>query len=438
MLKIVFCVSEVHLELKSVNNIFKVNTWLTATENTAERINPHKKCFEATISHEEEEEEEVERKKPSGGQKAAEEPKMTEAELIMEEKLRKKKEEDEAMWQEYIDQWRKQRAKEEEELRKLKERQARRKVTRAEQEKRMMELKKRQEEQRLREIEEKKQKEAEAKRKRLEEAEKKRQAMLEEQKKMKDGVKPNFVIQKKEGGSGPEPFNPSGFDKMSHIEQARSEMSKSKEQLAEDKQIALTYRVKSLNIENLSSDKLRTTAEDLWAKIVTLESEKYDLEDKMKRQDYDLRELTERQKQINRQKALKKGIDPAEAEGKYPPKIHVASKFERRVDRRAYTDKKALFDGGLDVTVKEQNEKVWAERMAQFKERGAKQLPKWDPTAPKAKEVVEPRTYDDDDLLDKRKKKRKKKKRKRRMRKKKRRNKGFEVFSWDILANSCE
>ncbi|GFY42979.1 troponin T, skeletal muscle [Trichonephila inaurata madagascariensis] len=379
---------------------------------------------------EEEEEEEVGRKKASSGQKATREesqPKMTEAELAMEEKLRKKKEEDEAMWAEYIEQWRKQRSKEEEELRKLKERQARRKVTRAEQEKRMMELKRRQEEQRQREIEEKKQKEAEAKRKRLEDAEKKRQAMLEEQKKMKEGVKPNFVIQKKEGGAPIMTAHAGGFDKMSTVEQARAEMSKSKEQLAEDKQIALTYRVKPLNIEGLGSEKLRSTAEELWAKIVTLESEKYDLEDKMKRQDYDLRELTERQKQINRQKALKKGIDPAEAEGKHPPKIqvaskyerrldrrtfaikkswfeepkiHVASKFERRVDRRTYVDKKSLFDGGLEKTVKEQMEKSWAERMNTFKERGPKQLPKWDPTAPKVKEVIEHRTYDDDDLLD--------------------------------------
>ena len=323
---------------------------------------------------------------------------MTEAEIAMEEKLRKKKEEDEAMWQEYIEQWRKQRAKEEEELRKLKERQAKRKVTRAEQEKRLMELKRKQEAQRMREQEEKKQKEAEAKRKRLEEAEKKRQAMLEEQRKLKEG-KPNFVIQKKETG-GPS-IHPSAFEKMSNIDQARSEMSKSKEQLAEDKQIALTYRIKPLNIEGLGAGKLREVAEELWTKIVTLESEKYDLEEKMKRQDYDLRELTERQKQINRQKALKKGIDPAEAEGKHPPKILVASKYERTVDRRPFTDKKSLFEGGLDDIVKEQIEKSWKERMETWKERGPKQLPKWDPTAPKVKEVIEHRNYEEeDDLLD--------------------------------------
>ncbi|MCF6816857.1 hypothetical protein L3H31_10820, partial [Corynebacterium sp. MC-29] len=167
------------------------------------------------------------------------------------------------------------RAKEEEELRKLKERQAKRKVTRAEQEKRMLELKRRQEEARQREIEEKKQKEAEAKRKRLEEAEKKRQAMLEEQKKQKEGVKPNFVIQKKGGGEAAPTINPAAYDKMISIEQARSELLKSKEQLAEEKQIALTYRIKPLNIEGLGSGKLRDCADELWNKIVNLESEKH-------------------------------------------------------------------------------------------------------------------------------------------------------------------
>lgn len=75
---------------------------------------------------------------------------------------------------------------------------------------------------------------------------------------------------------------------MSILDQARSELGKSKEQLAEEKQIALTYRIKPLNIEGLPANKLRDVAEELWNKIVQLESDKYDLEEKMKRQDYDV------------------------------------------------------------------------------------------------------------------------------------------------------
>lgn len=58
-----------------------------------------------------------------------------------------------------------------------------------------------------------------------------------------------------------------------------------------------------------------------------------------------LKELKERQKQQLRHKALKKGLDPEALTGKYPPKIQVASKYERRVDTRSYGDKKKLFEG---------------------------------------------------------------------------------------------
>lgn len=65
-------------------------------------------------------------------------------------------------------------------------------------------------------------------------------------------------------------------------------MSKTKEQLAEDKEIALSFRVKPLEIEGLSVDKLRQRAQQLWDQIVQLESDKYDLEERQKRQDYDV------------------------------------------------------------------------------------------------------------------------------------------------------
>merc|ERR1712079_591505 len=78
--------------------------------------------------------------------------------------------------------------------------------------------------------------------------------------------------------------------------------------------------------------------------IVKLETEKYDLEERQKRQDYDLKELKERQKQQLRQKAMKKGLDPEALTGKYPPKIRMYSKYERRTDTRTYEDWKEKHD----------------------------------------------------------------------------------------------
>ncbi|UYV77969.1 TNNT2 [Cordylochernes scorpioides] len=201
----------------------------------------------------------------------------------MEEKLKRKKEEDEQMWREYLEQRKKQRAKEEEELRKLKERQAKRKLLRAQQEAKMLDMKRKQEEQRQKEMEDKKAKEAEAKRKRLEEAERKRQAMQEAMKKEQTVGKPNFVIAKKEGGEDGGPgaaLGSSGFDK--------SEMGKTKEQLEEDKKMCMQFRIKPLEIEGLKMDELKTQCKELWEHIIQLESDKYDLEDRMKRQDYDV------------------------------------------------------------------------------------------------------------------------------------------------------
>lgn len=69
------------------------------------------------------------------------------------------------------------------------------------------------------------------------------------------------------------------------------ERNKTKEQLEEEKKISLSFRIKPLEIDGLSVDKLRNKAHELWELIVKLETEKYDLEERQKRQDYDVSPL---------------------------------------------------------------------------------------------------------------------------------------------------
>jgi len=285
---------------------------------------------------------------------------------------------------EYINEWRKQRAKEEEELKRLKEKQAKRKEIRAEQEKKLAQQKKEEEERLRKEEAEKKAKEAEEKRKRLEEAEKKRQAMMQAQKEKQQAGGPGKGGQKKTDGG------------MSNVQDARREMTKTKEQLEEEKKISLSIRIKPLELDGMDSDTLKSKANELWETIVRLETEKYDLEERQRRQDYDLKELKERQRQQNKQKAIKLGLDPEALTGKYPPKIRMYSKYERRTDTRTYEDRRKLYEGGWDVLYAELLEKTWKEKMDEWGKRPKAKLPKWFGERP-GKKPGDPESPDDED-----------------------------------------
>lgn len=185
---------------------------------------------------------------------------------------------------------------------------------------------------------------------------------------------------------------------------------KTKEQLAEDKRIAMKFRLKPLNIEEgLRTAELKKIVSDLWSNIVQLESDKYDLEEEQRRQEYHLKELMERQKQINKNKALKMGLEVEDLSSNVPPKVRLASKYERKVDRRSFREKTSLFDGGYIDHLTKSRERQWEDKINQFKESHAdKTVPKWDPSAPR-KDVYEPGTViyeesdedEDADLVDK-------------------------------------
>merc|ERR1712154_533969 len=154
------------------------------------------------------------------------------------------------MGKEYIAEWRKTREAEEDELSKLKEKQAKRKEIRAEQEKKLNAAKKEEEEKM------------------------KKEEMLDAQK----AQKADANEKKKSVAGGP------GND-------ARKELSKTKEQLEEEKKIALSIRIKPLELEAMDSDEMKAKAEDLFKIIVQLETDKYDYEQRKLTQELDLKEL---------------------------------------------------------------------------------------------------------------------------------------------------
>merc|ERR1712079_923815 len=180
---------------------------------------------------------------------------------------------------------------------------------------------------------------------------------------------------------------------------ARKELSKTKEQLEEEKKIALSIRIKPLAVDAMDTDELQAKAKELWETIIQLETDKYDYEQRKLTQELDLKELKERQKAQLRAKALKKGLDPEAFTGKYPPKIRMYSKYERRTDTRSYDDRKKLYEGGWEVVRAEHLEASWKEKHDEFTKRPAKKLPKWfgerpgkkagDPETPEGEEEAE-------------------------------------------------
>merc|ERR1712226_486600 len=314
---------------------------------------------------------------------------MSEGEEILMKRNEAKKGELDEQLKETINEWRKQRAKEEEELKKLKEQQAKRKERRAEEEVRLAKQKKEEEERIRAEEIEKKALEAEEKRKRLEEAEKKRQAMVLAQREKQESR--GMIVEHKAP-----PVNTGGH----------KEVTKTKAQLEEEKKVCLSLRIKPLEIDGLETEQLKNKANELWETVIRLETEKYDLEERGKRQGHDLKVLNERQIQRLRLKAVRMGLHAEALTGKYPPKVRMYSNFERRTDIRTYEDKKGLFSGGWEVITQEYLEKEWNDKMGDWNKQPKSKLPKWygerpgkkgkDPETPEEEEVVEA----DEDILE--------------------------------------
>nr|CAD2199607.1 unnamed protein product [Meloidogyne enterolobii] len=263
---------------------------------------------------------------------------MTEAGKAMLAAKKRLEEDDAAKLQDYEDRRRLEREREEEELRILKEKQEQRRLQREEEEREQEERRKAEEERRKAEEEERKAK-LEAQRKQKEEEKKKRQQMM-------GGGMP-FAVGTPTGGRNfilPEKKKDQS-EKFGNIVQAKQEMGMTKDQREEAKKNFVAQVMKQLgDLTSLGGSELKAKLKEMHNRICKLEAEKYDLEKRLQTQEYDLKELNERQRQINRQKLQSKGMDPNSANSRYPPKVAIFSKYDRQIDRRNFNERKSLYD----------------------------------------------------------------------------------------------
>lgn len=260
-----------------------------------------------------------------------------EAQLAMEEAKARKAEKIEQEIEEFAEQRKEEKAKEEEEIRLLREKREQRKVERAEEEKRLAQLRIEENARRQQEERERQQRKAEEEAKRKEEKERRRK---EQEERMKLVKKPNYVITKRADGGDDE------------AEQKQEELQKSKEQLEEEKRAILAQRIQALALDGLKSDGLIQKAKELHEKLHKLMGEQYDQEQKFKRQQYDMIELSERARQMNKGKNRSSmGVKVDESFDRLadkfinaPPKIQLCSKYERHTDNRSYSERMTLFE----------------------------------------------------------------------------------------------
>ncbi|CAD5217495.1 unnamed protein product [Bursaphelenchus okinawaensis] len=269
---------------------------------------------------------------------------LTEAEQAMLAAKKRHEEEEAAKLMDYEQRRVLERETTERELRELRERQAERRAEWAKDEAEFA-ARRRQDDERRRQEEEARKAKIEADRQRREE-ERNRRANMMAGAFVGGGAVPvdaqakagrNFVIVKKEKSAA-----------ESADSRPRRPGGKTPEQIAEAKQQYLSIVARPVDVSNLLPNDLKNKIKQLHSKIIRLESEKYDLEKRADRQGYDLKELTEREKQAARKKAISRGLDPEQIEESsnsvIPPKISVASKFDRQTDRSSYGDRRDRYE----------------------------------------------------------------------------------------------
>ncbi|CAF4288781.1 unnamed protein product [Rotaria socialis] len=143
---------------------------------------------------------------------------------------------------------------------------------------------------------------------------------------------------------------------FSNVLKAKEDLQKSPEQLEQEKRSVLTQRIPALQVDGKSKEELIEKAKQLHSLLHQLHGSIYELTERFERQKYDMVELTERARQIEKGKAktrksnivhtgLGGGIfaGVSDVTAKAPQKVSLFSRYERVTDRRTYKDRRDVW-----------------------------------------------------------------------------------------------
>ncbi|CAF0808624.1 unnamed protein product [Adineta steineri] len=143
---------------------------------------------------------------------------------------------------------------------------------------------------------------------------------------------------------------------FSNVLKAKEDLHKSAEQLEREKRAILSERIPTLKLDGKTKQDLIDTAKEFHELLEQLHGAIYELSERFERQKYDMIELSERARQIEKGKAKTRksnivhtglgggiftGVNDITAQA--PPKVSLFSRYERVTDRRTYTDRRDVW-----------------------------------------------------------------------------------------------
>jgi len=142
--------------------------------------------------------------------------------------------------------------------------------------------------------------------------------------------------------------------------QQAKQPAKSKEQIEYENE--LNKLIRPFDPKSMEKESLECKVKELFEIMMKLQNEKQQLKTRLKEQDHEFKDAQERMAERISAKAAKKGVDMEKfyPGAKHPPKMQITSKYDNRKGERTYSDRKDMYNTGIDVVRPKLLEDMWS------------------------------------------------------------------------------